>query len=254
MATIPFSTDADRGEARFFFTMACVMAACTVGGFALNLATGRSTFAMPWLVHTHAWVFLAWVALYLAQNYLVFSGNIALHRRLGWLSLIWLPLMVVLGLMVHRWSMLDHGGPAFVATNQFLISNPLQLFAFAGLATAAIAARRNTGWHRRLMLCAFADLSGAGVGRLMPLPYLIPAAWWVNVGVTLLFPLIGMLVDQRRYGAFHPAWLWGMGTVIVTQIVADLIAFSPIGYQFTEWFLAGTPGAERPTAAFSPPM
>ena len=61
-----------------------------------------------------------------------------------------------------------------------------------------------------------------------------------------------MLADRRRYGRAHPAWFWGIGMVIVIQIIADLIAFSPMGVQFTEWVLAGTPGAERPMEAFFP--
>ena len=73
MATIPYSTDTDRSEARFFFTMACLMAATIVAGFSFNLITGRSSFGMPWLVHFHAWVMMGWVGLYLTQNFLVFS-------------------------------------------------------------------------------------------------------------------------------------------------------------------------------------
>ena len=68
MATIPYSTDTDRGEVRFFFTMACVMAATILGGFLFNIVTGRSSFGLPWLVHFHAWVMMAWVGLYLALN------------------------------------------------------------------------------------------------------------------------------------------------------------------------------------------
>ena len=71
MATIPYSTDTDRGEARFFFTMACVMAAVIVAGFSFNIATGRSSFSLPWLVHFHAFVMMGWVALYLMQNTLI---------------------------------------------------------------------------------------------------------------------------------------------------------------------------------------
>jgi hypothetical protein len=254
MATIPYSTDADRSEARFFFTMACVMAALIVTGFSFNLAMGRSSFALPWLVHFHAWVMMAWVGLYVVQNSLIFGGNVALHRRLGWLSVVLIPAIVVMGVLITRYSLQTGGGPPFFDQNQFLISNPLQLFGFAGLAATAVMVRRNTGWHRRLMFCAFAILTGPGIGRLMPSPLLIPYAWYLEALLpAIFFMAVGVLADKRRYGAVHPAWLWGIGTVLGIQIVADLIAYSDWGVAFTEQFLAGTPGAERPMAAFFPP-
>lgn len=255
MATIPFSADTDRGEARFFFTMACVMSAVIIAGFSFNVATGRSSFGAPWLVHFHAWVMLSWIGLYLAQNALIFADNVALHRRLGWLSVALIPAIVVMAGLITRYSLQTAGGPPFFDQNEFLFSNSLQLLAFAGLASWAIVIRKNTGWHRRLMFCAFTILTGPGLGRLLPSPFFIPYAWWiVSIAVPLLFPLTGVLADKRRYGAVHPAWLWGVGLILATQAVADLIAYSPFGIQFTEWFIAGTPGAERQMAAFFPPM
>jgi hypothetical protein len=255
VATIPFSTDTDRGEARFFFTMACVMAATIVAGFSFNLAMGRSSFGAPWLVHFHAWVMMGFVVLYLAQNFLVFSDNVALHRRLGWLSVIWIPAILVMGVVITRYSLQTTGGPPFFDQNQFLFSNPLQLFGFAALATWAVAIRKNTGWHRRLMFCAFAGLTGPGVGRLLPNPFLIPYAWYASAILPiLLFVGVGMLADKRRYGAVHPAWLCGIAVVLGIQVVADLVAYSDWGIAFTEQFIAGTPGAERTMEAFFPPM
>jgi hypothetical protein len=255
MATIPYSTDTDRSEARFFFTMACVMAATIVAGFSFNLAMGRSSFGAPWLVHFHAWVMMGFVALYLAQNYLVFSDNVALHRRLGWLSVIWIPAILVMGVLITRYSIQTTGGPPFFDQNQFLFSNPLQLFGFGAIAAWAITIRKNTGWHRRLMFCAFAMLTGPGLGRLLPNPFLIPYAWYVSAILpAVLFPAIGMLADKRRYGAVHPAWLCGIGIVLGIQVVADLIAYSDWGIAFTERFVAGMPGGERQMEAFFPPM
>ena len=255
MATIPFSADTDRGEARFFFTMACIMAASIVAGFGFNAAVGRSSFGAPLLVHIHAWVFMGWVGLYLAQNALIFSGNVALHRRLGWLSALFIPAMVVMGVLITRHSLQTTGGPPFFDQNQFLISNPIQLLGFAGMVGWAVAARKNTGWHRRLMFCAFAMLTGPGVGRLLPNPFLIPYAWYASAILpAVLFPAIGMLADKRRYGAVHPAWLWGVATVLGIQLVADLVAYSDWGIAFTRDFLAGTPGGERQMEAFFPPM
>jgi len=255
MATISIPVDVDRGEARFFLTMAGVMAAIIVGGFSFNIVTGRSSFAMPWLVHFHAWVMMAWVGLYLTQNFLVFSDNVALHRRLGWLSVVLVPLILLMGFAITSWTMKTRGGPPFFDQNQFLISNPLQLLGFAALAAWAIAIRKNTGWHRRLMFCAFAMLTGPGMGRLVPAPYLIPYAWYLTAILpAVLFPAIGALADKRRYGAVHPAWLCGIAIVLGIQVVADLLAYSEAGVAFTQGFVAGTPGAERPMDAFFPPM
>ena len=253
MATISIPVGADRGEARFFLTMACVMAAIIVAGFSFNIVMGRSSFSLPWLVHFHAWVMMGWVGLYLTQNALIFGNNVALHRRLGRLSALWIPLILVLGVLITRWSLQAKGGPPFFDQNQFLISNPLHLFGFAGLAASAVALRRTTAWHRRLMYCAFAMLTGPGVGRLLPSPLLIPYAWYVAAVLPpVLFASIGILADRRRYGRAHPAWFWGIGTVIVVQVAADLIAYSDAGIAFTQQVVAGTPGGERPMAAFVP--
>src|SRR5688500_13690478 len=100
MATVPLMPVDQQGEHRFFFIMAWVMAVTILAGFGLNAALGRSSFAVPLIYHVHAFVFFGWVALYVAQNALVFSGNLALHRRLGWLSLLWLPLVLILGVVI----------------------------------------------------------------------------------------------------------------------------------------------------------
>ena len=124
---------------------------------------GRSSFALPWLVHFHAWVMMGWVGLYLAQNALIFSDNVALHRRLGWLAVMWLPAIAGDGRsLITRFSLQTGGGPPFFDQNQFLISNPLQLLGFVGLAGWAVTVRKNTGWHRRLMFCALRDADRTG--------------------------------------------------------------------------------------------
>ncbi len=254
MATVPFANSAERGELRFFFTLACVMVALILAGFSLNIVVGRSSFALPWLVHFHAGAMMAWLGLYLVQNALISGGNAALHRRLGWLAVILLPVILVMGILVTRFSLQSVGGPPFFDQNQFLFSNPLQLIGFVGTAAWAISVRRNTAWHRRLMFCAMASLVGPGVGRLLPMPFFIPYAWYVAIGLPLLFPIIGAIADKRRDGHVHPAWLWGIGVVVGIQIIADVIAYSDAGIAFTEQFLAGTPGAARQMEAFFPPM
>jgi len=240
-------------ERAFFFIMALVMSASIVAGFAFNLAMGRSSFSLPLIYHIHAFVFFGWVVLYLLQNALVVTGSVALHRSLGWLALAWIPAMVIMGSAMTLHSVRATGGPFFFDTNEFLFGNPIALLTFAGLALAAIRLRQRSDWHRRLMYGAMAILTGPGLGRLMPNPLLIPWAWWVGaVGVTMIFPVIGMIADKRRSGRVHPAWLWAIGATLGGQVIADIIAYSPAGISITKSMVAGTPGAEREMRAHFP--
>lgn len=255
MATLPAdasSVTPERAERRFFLIMALVMATTIVTGFSLNLAMGRSTFAVPPVFHIHAGVFFSWVALYVAQNGLIASNNVALHRRLGMVAFALVPVMVVMGTTLMIVSLRRSGGPFFFAQNHFLVSNVLQLLMFAGLVFAALRQRRYTGWHRRLVFVAMAALTGPGLGRLLPMPLLIPYAWHVVVAISMIFPLIGMIADKRRHGHVHPAWLWGVAAVLGTQVLADAVASTQWSVDVTRSILAGTPGEERPMEAFLP--
>ena len=121
------------------------------------------------------------------------------------------------------------------------------------LALWALRCQRHNGWHRRLMLCAMAILTGPGLGRLLPMPLMIPNAWTVAILSTLIFPAIAMVADLRRRGRVHPALAWGTGVYLATFAGSMLLAYSPLGYALTGMIVAGTPGAERPMGAFLPP-
>lgn len=252
MATVFEAPLSARQEQKFFFVMACAMAATIVAGFSFNLAAGRSSFGMPLIVHVHALVFFGWVALYLTQNALVFTGATALHKQLGWLSVLWVPVMVALGIAMTLFSLRTHGGPPFFDSNEFLFGNPSALLAFAGLTYSAVAMRKRSDWHRRLMYSGMAILTGPGLGRLLPMPFFIPWAWWVVFAVALVFPLIGMLADKRRTGRIHPAWFVGIAVAFSAQLIGDIVAYSPAGYAITRQVVAGTPGADRGMKAFFP--
>jgi hypothetical protein len=228
-------------EHRFFMISAWVMAAVIVAGFSTSIVFGRSTFASPPIFHVHAFVFFGWVVLYLLQTNLVAAGNIRLHKQLGWLTVGWVPAMLVLGTTMTVISLRTHRGPPFFHSNEFLIDNPLSLVYFAGMVAAAIALRKRTDWHRRLMFCGMAVLTGPGSGRILPNPLFIPIAWWVDMAAVLAFPAVAMVIERRRTGRIHDAWWWGVGLLVGSQIVGSLFAFSPAGYAVTRAVLAGTP-------------
>jgi hypothetical protein len=244
---------AEQAERRFFLIMALVMAALIVAGFSLNLAMGRSTFAAPALYHVHGVVFMGWLGLWVAQAVTIASGRRDLHIQLGKLAYLWIPLMVALGIAIMVVVARRNGGPFFFAVNEFLISNVSLLLCFGGLALWSLRSRRHNGWHRRLMFCAMVILTGPGIGRLLPMPLMIPNAWTFSFAATLVLPAVAVAYDLKRRGSVHPAYIWGLGIYVATFVGSMLLAFSPLGYAITEAVIAGTPGAERPMAAFLPP-
>ncbi|MCR2834717.1 hypothetical protein [Parerythrobacter lacustris] len=253
MATIAAPKSARVEGTRFFTVMAFVMSALIIAGFSLNLAMGRSSFGAPWPYHLHGMIFMGWIGLYLAQHVTIAGGKRELHKRLGQLAYLWIPLMVTAGTMIIVIVARTTGGPFFFAMNEFFVSNLIALFTFGGLALWALRVRRYAGWHRRLMLVAMSILTGPGLGRLLPAPLFMPNAWTILVCLTFVFPAIGMLVDLRRDGRVHPAYWWGMGINVGLFVLSMLLAYSPAGYALTEWLTAGTPGGERPMEAFLPP-
>lgn len=237
-------------EHRFFFISACIMALVLVAGFSTNILFQRSSFAVPLLYHVHAVIFFGWVVLYLLQTGLVATGSRRLHKRLGWLALAWVPAMVVMGTAITIFVIRANGGPFFFARDEFLVGNPIGILTFAGIVFWAIRLRRRTDWHSRLMLCAMASITGPGFGRLLPLPLMMPLAWVISAVVfPALFILAGMVRDKRRIGRVHPAYLWGLGLLVATQIVAEGVAFSPVGRAIGDAVIEGTPGAARPLYA-----
>ncbi|MCK7494285.1 MAG: hypothetical protein MZW92_26105 [Comamonadaceae bacterium] len=153
------------------------MAILVVAGLSFQLAMGRSTFASPIRVHAHAVLFMGWVAIFLTQNFLVSSGRIDLHRRLGRLAVAWMVAMVISGFVVTIAMVRNGLVPFFFRPLQFLIFDPVTVLAFGGLTIAAVMLRRQTDWHRRLHFCGMALLLAPAFGRLLPLPLLQPWAW-----------------------------------------------------------------------------
>ncbi len=247
------STPPIAGDERFFLRGAIAMALVIVAGFSTHLAMGRSSFASPPLVHAHAIVFMGWITLYVTQNVLVASGRIDLHRKLGWIGAGWIAAMVALGCAVTV-AMVRRGQvPFFFKPLQFLVFDPLTVLTFAGLTVAAIVNRRRTEWHRRLHYCGTAMLMGPGFGRLLPLPLLAPWSYEATFAATMIFPLVGVVADLRRSGRVHPAWVWGIATMVGVLLVTEAISYSLAGQALYRAVTAGSPGAAVPPLEFPAP-
>lgn len=238
---------------RFFFRLAASMAIIIVAGFSMQWLMGRSSFAARPLVHLHAVVFMGWVALFTTQSWLGSRGSMALHRRLGWIAVAWVALMVIMALAITVDVTRRGTAPFFFRPQLFLIANPMTAFGFAALFALAIRYRRQSDWHRRLHMCAMALIIGPAFGRLLPMPLLIPWAFEICVAMGLYVPLVGMWRDRRVLGHVHPAWWRGLIAFALVFALFELIAWSPLGDALYGWVTAGTPGAAVDPLGFPPP-
>jgi hypothetical protein len=227
MATICTATP--KPDHGFFMKTAIAMAIVIVLGFSTQLAMGRSTFAVPFMLHLHALVFFGWTVLFVVQTALVGRSSGRIHRRLGWVGAVWATAVVMLGLYTTVMMVGRGAAPFFFTPSYFLYMNSLTVIGFGGLTAAAIIMRRWTAWHRRLMICGMAILTGPAFGRLLPLPLLIPWASWAVFAAVMIFPVIGMATDHRRNGQVHPAWWWGAGAIFGIQLTIGLVASSGVG-------------------------
>lgn len=247
------------GDERFFLKAAIAMAVTIVVGFSFQWWMGRSTFLSPVRVHAHAIVFMGWVAIYLLQNVFVATDRNNLHRRLGWVGAGWIVPMVAMGLYVTV-AMVRRGQVPFMFRPlQFLVFDCVAVLTFAGLTIAAIRMRNRTEWHRRLHFCAMAMLLAPAFGRLLPTPFMIPLAWEACFAAGLIFPLVGMIADRRRTGRVHPAWAWGVGTMLASLVLVELLTYSPLGPPLYDAATRGSPGAaiaplDYPPAPIGPLM
>jgi hypothetical protein len=253
MATIAREIYEPGSDMRFAPKLAIVMALVVIAGFSTQLAMGRSTFGAPLRVHVHAVVFMGWVALFVTQSWLATRGPLGLHRKLGWLAVGWMGLMVAAAMTVIV--AMARGGtvPFFFTPQQFLIGDPATLVCFVGLTFAAIARRRETDWHARLHICAMAAIMGPAFGRLLPMPFMIPYSFDVAVAAGLVFPLAGAIRDKRVLGRVHPAWSLGALAIVATLVLTDLIAYSPLGDRVYAATVMGSPGAAIPGLAYPAP-
>jgi hypothetical protein len=224
-----------------------------VAGFSVQLALGRSSFDAPAIVHAHALIFFGWIGLSLLLAGLAASGQIERHRRLGWIGAGWILAMMVVGPAVTIAAVRSERTPFFFQPQPFLFQDIGTLLCFFVLAGSAIALRRQTGWHRRLHLCALAALMGPAFGRLLPMPLLGTHAFEIASLPGLLFPLWLALRDLRTGSGLHPAWVVGIATLPVTLGAASWFAPTAAGTALYEAAVAGSPMEGRTGLAYPAP-
>jgi hypothetical protein len=235
MAIVTQAARADpKGEHRFFAAMAIVMAVATFVGFAPSYYLAPVFGAKPLsaLVHIHGIIFTAWILLYVTQTVLISAGRADIHRITGYtavgLAVVMVPLGVATAIISKRIAFAHHlppQGPPLVF--------PLgALLTFAVLVGAGVAMRKQSAWHKRLMLLGTAAILTTPLARITRFTHigLTPPLGGMILTDILLVALI--IHDVRTRGRLHPATIQGGGFFLATQVLRLALNATPAWQAF----------------------
>ena len=206
---------------RMLYTGMAIAAAVVVFvGFSPTffLRASYQTTPLPTYLLVHGVLFTTWIVFFIAQTSLVAAGRTDVHRRLGWVMAVLAVVMVVVGTTAGIWSMRRQVDAGFVHEARAFLTTPLfSMVAFAAFVGAAIARRRDTQTHKRLMLLATISILDAAVARL-PFEFLRTSSW-SYLPATDLFLLTVILYDIASRHTVHRAYVWGGLLLIIEQVL-----------------------------------
>lgn len=231
----------------FFLVMAIALTAIFIAGFVpIYLAIVFSPRTLPVWVHLHGAVMATWVLLFAVQVALIRGGGIALHRRLGLLSLALMVVLVPLGSATNILSIRRGAIPPFFTAADLFAVDQLDLVVFVSLYAWAMVQRRSPAWHKRLMLCAMIMLTYPAIARfaLRQLHVAVPLIVPVSVSFVLLLAVIGPIHDLVRYRRVHPAFAWGAAIIFLAQPGHALVAASPLVQSLVHTLSASHPAGQ----------
>jgi uncharacterized membrane protein YozB (DUF420 family) len=212
------------------------MAAVIVGGFAQTVPGDfASKPGLPLLLHVHGAVFTLWVLMFVTQPALIARRSLKLHRQLGLLGAVLAGAMVVMGLAATFFAIRNHFVPPFFPPGIFLVMNTIGILVFGGLVAAGVALRHQAEWHKRLMLTATVSILGPGMGRILPMGSFGAAAPLVMFGALSLFAFAGPVADLVVSRRIHPAYLWGVGAILLSEVLTGPLAFAPPTAAVLHW-------------------
>jgi hypothetical protein len=175
-------------------------------------------------VHLHALLFMSWLVLFIVQTSLIATHRVKVHRKLGYFGVALAAAMIVVG-----------GRTAVEAARLGAVppgANPWSFMAipfgdittFAIFVLGAVLWRKNKEKHKRLMILASACLMSAPLVRL---PSVLAVGPLLAYGLTLLFPIAGVVYDRLSRGRVHPVYWWGLAIIALGIPVRVALLASP---------------------------
>lgn len=231
----------------FFLLMSLVLTGILVSGFGptfffrswFNPNDGHGPEGLPLFLVIHGLLMSAWIILFLLQSILVQSDNIKLHKKLGWLGLALVVLIIPSGIMVMIGfgpRLLALGVPAPVLREGLSLMFWIDVFSlilFPGLIASALYFRKKSDWHKRFMLYAGITVIVPALGRLTaqisPTQSFGQINWPLNWIIFFIILCCVPLYDILKTKQIHIASKIGFMAVFTGMLLSILISATEVG-------------------------
>ncbi len=235
------SASVSRTRTNFYLIVTIASFFIVIAGFSLTYLKPMisGSFSARPLVHIHGIMYFAWMILFVAQAFLVKSGNTRLHKRLGIAGFCLAAGMIVAGVAVAitgaqlRSATLSAGG---LTAKQFLIVPLTDMILFATFLSFSLANLKNPETHKRLMILATVSLLPAAFGRLMPITFGITNPFAILLAEESIL-LAGILYDIVVRKKIHPVYYWAGGLMVIIHLTRFPMATSDWWAKIADWLV-----------------
>lgn len=202
-----------------------------VVGFGFDLHNYlHETPAVPIIVHVHAIATTLWLLTATALVLLVETGNVGLHRRLGWFAAGYAALVLVIAPWSElSWQALNLHTPGTLPP-EFLSIAFSAVVCMAVLLPWGVRLRRNSAAHRRVLILATICISDAGFSRMvslvLPAPTSFLGTYMFYEGGTVLLIALMFLWDWKKDRVMSQ-FLWAAALIVGVGLAAVALYFNP---------------------------
>lgn len=205
---------------RIGYAFIALLLICLLGFYPTYISKFPEMVGFTSAHHFHGLMALLWILLLIVQPFLIRAKKYELHRQLGKLGYVIMPLLVVSLFFVAKATYLRNiKTMPEVEALAILPNGTVEIFDFSILFILAMFYRKNTAYHLRFMASTGLMMVGPGLGRMMvsaglPFPVVLLIIILSTTGVALVW----MILDIRNKKSAFP-----MGTFVLLGLSAFFI-------------------------------
>lgn len=170
---------------------------------------------IAWIVHFHVFSIVCWFIMLVAQASLAKSGRIDVHRKIGRISFILVPIIVLGFILVTHQGQLKNKAPDLLGATIFDGSLFILFYALAMLNV------KNTAYHAQYMILSAIPFINPGLGR-----FIAPE---VSLPVEFLLVLILFLIAYFKKKPYRPylvalgSFIFLLGIIVYISVIKPAI-------------------------------